>query len=861
MSTAATIPPTWIEFAKPADLAGFLLTCLSEPVCGPGTEVDRQLNHLYYALQTRLIYVQFQASADITKLVISIAIANSGKPLPRSPRIGNSRQLTRLQFVRAVPLQQDQDPRCPDVLIVAFHQAQLEQLSNFFDTIGQIGVRSIEFAFVAGSAGEFSHLVRLRGLTDLKAILAASASAGCQITLFGPVRSERAVPKFFVKLGHRYPIQGLERLAQIDSELVLLRPGAQNPQLTEWVQLAHGQLNFFRRLSESVDLKLSDEMAEIISLQEDPDPRPVPIELALTPRPQGPPSQLVEIDRQIDRYQRLMSDLNQARERLTTSDTDEVYFAYCFDQPAGESLNPGLTGFLQQRVATLRNCQYAFCQPSADDLPPFHLIVARRSQKHEGFSLQSADRVYFQPAAWRQSEVPLYLPWGMELAPRIDSHDAVELLHRFLEESASAGGQSLPPHVPPAAECQVILWDRGRRGEVIETRVPALSGLLDQFRVLNAFRRETAAEVTQATVAQLEQGLTRSRARSDEELNRLTKELYEHVAARTTRIESEFQTMVDQLAAAVQLVNQVQEDATSVTDVINNVPQEWAEFVTRVIEVNKAIVKRGYEAYESFRGRLSPTKRDLRILGRRGTDLAQLAETQRSRLEDRIAECNQLVRQTDGCRGLLENLAPQVSTLVQQVVMTHHELRARFEVLGQQIAEADEMERAIDECEDQEREVRARVAQLKPAYERCEQLRGELTQLDQDIAAREESVRVRTLELASLRQIRETRARQLASQLQSMEAHLQRLESHNGEAAALSQTLAVESRLLADQVRAVDQWSSQAGAWRQTLQTQLLQLRQRIQDPGLTPVALTEAHTLLERVATVLEVTPSPQQT
>lgn len=856
---AATTATRWLEFSKVDHLVGFLLTCHEEPTCGPGCELyERQLDRILIGSadkQLRL-WVQIQGSAALVQLASSMALANSAKVLPKAPSAAGAAQgMTKLQLMQRICLEPMLEEPRSTLLLAGFRGARPEQLGQFLEWTGQLGARNVEVAFVSKQGAGFSHFVRLVGVRDLKALAATAIEAKLPVELYVPVKSERAIPRFYTQLGWNFPVRGLERLARVDSELVVLRPLHPSNALdgTQWVRFAPGEANFFRRMAECVDLQLSAAGQEIVNLQEEQQPRPVPLELTLTPRPAGPPTQLVEIDRQIDRHQRLLSELNRARERFTSSDTDEVCFAYCFDQVEGEALNPLLAALMQQRVGVLRHLSYAWCEPR-NGRSPFHLVVARRPQRHEGFSLLAADRVYFQPLAWRRAEVPLFLPWGLELSPRIDSRDAVELLQRFLEESdAKDGGRRRSDLQPAIAACPAVLWERGSEGEIVETRVQSLVGILDQFQILNAFCRDVATTIDDATRKGLEDNLAASRARIDNRLENLTRDLYQHVAQRTESLETEFNAMVQQLKDATTLVERVEKYARQVTDLMQKAPGDWATFVSRVIEVHRKITQPAHEAYQELRERLKPTAQDLKMLAVRGRNLAEQAVHQRQRLERGLEECNQMVVQSDNLRESVGPVAQQVAQVVRQVVSTHDSIAPRLSKIDLARADADRMELAIDECQQREQEVRERIKQLQPEYQRCERLDAELKTLEAEVAVRAGELRQRNAELAATQQLRLSHSRQIVSQLQSIELQLRQVEADNGVADHLSARLDEEMRLVGTQVIALELWEAQSREWRLALEQDLASSRDRIATAQDTGNTLGEAGSLLRQAQELID--------
>ena len=804
-----------LAFPSPAAYIGFLLTCLDTPELSRDTEVYQQhLSRVHVPrAKSRLLLVSMRCDVERARQAANIALANGGtvrKPQPLEPE--QFHVLTVPQLLRAIRLHPA--PRKslpPGHVLVALWDAQPAVLAKFLEFAWNLGLEGIEIAFLrAAHRAAPSHLVKVRAMQRVEAFHAFCESFEGRLELYTPVHGDRRESRFYTLWGYRFPAPGLEQLAELDRELILLRPKGEGKHLaTQWITFAAGEINFFRRAYDFVDLELAIEETPLLELHEDVKPPRVPMELAMITRPKTSAIRLWRIDQQIDRQRRALLDLERLRANLAAGKLNEVYFAYRFEQPDEERLNPRLVRLLQQRVSALSHYDYAFCRPQRGR--PYHLVLANRPQRQMGFSLQPADAVYYQPAPWRRWGLNLFLPLHSELAPQIDDTDALPLLQRILERSDRTKRRTLP--ALPAAECAAILWEPGHDGEIEETRIAEAAPLLSHFRLLNSFQRHAAGLVEQATREQLAEGIRAARRRVDDELDALTRELLEHVGGRTEKLERSYTRLEEALQAAQRLVSRVEPRIEEIRQLLLSLPDQWVQFVQEVIELHRSLVEPQLLELDEVTKRRNTSRQQLRALAARGKDLSARAERHRADLENEVVGCEQAIVGNHRIQAELEQLQERATRAIREILALHRQLAKRLERINEMERSADNMQKEIDQIDGREAEAKRRLAELKPLLAEYQRKAVEIEKSHEELSGREQKLLRQSAELAQRREQLTQRSRQLAGQMRQIETCLAACGARGEEIAQASAELTEQLDLVAAHAEAVEMWDTQRKSW------------------------------------------------
>ncbi|MFV1964629.1 MAG: hypothetical protein ACC628_04345, partial [Pirellulaceae bacterium] len=681
MSTAASREVRQLlTFPSTSSYVGFLLTCLEEPAFNPGSEMyEKCLNRVCVRKQGRqTLRIVAGGDPQLVRQLEHMAVANGGKS---SPYKGLDRSkfvvLTVSQLMRSVRLQPvSMEGAKFNHLLIGLYDADATVLGDFLKHVWNLGARGVEVAFVkvAGKGAFPSHFVRMYGMRHSDAFHAWCDVIRTKLEVYTPLRTDRRDNRFYSLWGYRHPVSGIDQLVEVERELVLLRPKAnKKPIVTEWVTFKEGTVNFFRKAYEFTELQIELDELPLVELEEDPSENPVPLELAIIRKPKSGPNRIWQIDQQIDRQRRELQDLEMARSRLAAGEHEEVYFAYRFDQDGERELNPRLIRLLQQRIGTLNHYEYAYCEPKRGK--PYHLVIANRTQRQMGFSLQPADRVYYQPAEWRQWGVNLYVPLNTELAPRVDSNDALPILQRFLEASQEVGDEDPDGIMESAA----VIWESVRDERINETRVAQTAPLLSQFRLLNSFQREAAGDVEQATRQELAEGFRAARQRVDVELDNLTRELLEHVGQRAETLQTSFTELDNAVQSAETLLATIEPRVEQVREVILDLPDQWIEFVNRVIELHRAVADPEIAAAVEFREQLNVGRGDLRALAARNRDLSQAVTKHHDSLAGNLTDCDNTLAENARGREELDELLKRATAVFHEIGKMHSQVSARIQ--------------------------------------------------------------------------------------------------------------------------------------------------------------------------------------
>jgi hypothetical protein len=836
-------------FSSAGRLVNFLLTCLEDSRLGRGTAIYEQgLDRIILPKPGKSAYqINLRGRTPLVELANNMAVANRGVVKPYGePPLENLRVLSIDEFVHAVRLQEVTMPirRFPHVL-AALWGAEAEDLGTLLGHAWELGASSTEVAFVGQAEDERpSHLVRVSGLKHPDAFHAWCACQTRQIEIYAPVHAEQQEARYYVLWGHRYPLAGLDRLLGSDHELVLLRPQSRGrQQWTQWITYAPGDVNFFRKAYEFVDLKLGDVVAPIV-LKEDPSPQRVPMELAFVGRPRTAATRLQEVDQEIDRQRRKLQDLELTRFRLAADKPDGVYFAYRFDQPDEEHLNARLIRLMQQRLGTLAFYDYAFCEPKRGK--PYHLVIANRTHRQLGLALQPADRVYYQPAQWRQWGVNLYLPLGCDLAPRIESGDSLHALLAMIEKAPAEtdGDDEGDRQLPAASDCVAILWDPGAQGRIVETRIPRVASLLSQYRVLNGFHRLEAGAIRQATRRRLEESISALGETVQREADGLTEDLLTYVDQRTAALEASYGRLENQLHAAEKFVEQVEPKVQRATSVVVDLPNDWVSFVNRVIDMHRELSAPAVDAYQDLRQHVHNGRDVLFSLALRNRDLLESATRRRALLQQRIEACNQTNAEIVRANCELDDLSQRAVGAIREIQAAHALLADRIRAAESLESRAVQLQQEIDQIDTRHKAARQRLAQIKAAFDECRERTVEIQRLTQEAEAAEKSLLERGADLAQRREELKRQISQIACQLARIEQRLASFGNYSTELDRAAGVFRQQLEMVDAHAAVLDIWATQRDAWEQYVRTLLDEETQRMNEVNRAMERLQQTTTL-----------------
>ena len=823
-----------VKFSTPAAFVGFLLTCMEDRDLGPESEFYQEsLNRVFIPRKGKqLLYTMIRGDKHLVDAVAHMAIANGGevegyKPIPKEAvHELTVSQLLRAVRLRAIPMQASK----LDHVLVTLSNATAQSLSHFLRYVWDLGISGLEIAFVRNMfPGSPSHFIRIFGLKHSDAFHAWCMNQPAKVELYAPTYAGRQHSRFYTSWGYKYPVPGLDRLAELNRELILLRfKDDGKRQSTEWITFDANNVNFFRKAYQFVDLQVSYDSNPLIELEENTENEAVPVELAIVRRAGKKYSHVSQLDRQIDRQRRILQDLEQTRARLAEGEHDEVYFAYRFDQNSDDELNPRLIRLMQQRLGTLSHYEYAYCKPRHG--VGYHLVIANRTQRQLGFSLQPADHTYYQPAQWRRWGANLYLPLGMELAPRVDNNDVIPLLLQLLEHTNNTSDTGdLGNGNGSVLEAAAVLWDAGANGRIRETRVTETVNLMSQYRLLNSFQRDLAGKVEQGTRDQLAKAVRATRERVDDELNQLAADLFGHVAKRTEDLDASYSQLERNLRAAEQLVDAIEPKVSEASDLILKLPKEWGAFVSRVIEVHRRVVTPELNAFAEFREQLHVGRTELRALSVRGRNLAHSAARRHEHLQEQVQQCDDAMKDAAERMTEIDELADRSAAVLAEIAKLHRQLDDRIERVTKAEKRAEKMEKTIDQIQSREKAVAKRLEKLRPLYEQYGRKAGEIDTLARQAKARERELLEKTLDLASRREDIRQRCRQIALQLGRIETQLSGFAEKAVQLDETAETLGEQSSMIDAHADVVGTWEKKRNVWQRSMQVTMDQTSRRVE--------------------------------
>lgn len=843
-------PIRTLVFDSPTRLINFLLSAVDEPDFGPGSVIyEKCLNRIYRQRPSGLL-IRVQAHDSVVErleAMVQAGVARASIHEGDQVTAGSS-PLSIEQLMRRVHLREEPQTRYQGgQLLTALWGADQDSLSEYVSYLWDLGASGMEIAFVRSSATDEmpSHIVRIQGLRHPGAFQSWGQRSGVTAELFVPMSGAHQASQYYVQWGWRYPVPGLDRLVSSDSELTLLRrPEGQDS--TEWRAFRSGDIHFFQKPNELLELEIARESRSLIEMQADARDRNVPLEVAIVPRSRSALREYWQIDREIDRLRRSLRDLEQNRARLVGRDGDEVFFAYRFNQEGHSDLNPLMLRLLQQRMGTLTGYDHAFCKP--ENATPFHLVMANRPSRALGFSMQVADRVYYQPRQWRNWGVNLYLPLDTELAPLIDSSDAIPLLQRILEHTSQFPDGELDSGEGDYREWDAILWEPSQAAGITETRVKDKQPLLSRFRLLNSFQCRVARDVEQKTRERLAETLRATRAEVTDELDQLETELLEAVATRTAEVEKQFAEMQEQLTRAEGLVEQLEPKVQTVSERLLKAPENWVEFVRTVLKTHAAVIDPPLEAFQELRTTLKKVETALlKTLTPRAKDLVEAAQRESDRLDSRFDSFD--AQRTAAMKGVenLEKLSSRIGAVLVEAAGTFRQIERRVRKVEQLEQEIREKQQVIDRIDEKERDANARHEVVTRLHAEADSRAAEADRKMKEVRESEQALTAQVAELGQLQIQLNEQEQLLSARLAQLARDIATAREQDEEMKALSTELKSRIGFVNSHSKAVETWEHYRNSWQTRLDVRWREQTQRIESMTDLVRTLRERTTQLEQ--------------
>lgn len=865
------------EFGSATGLGSFLLTCLEELEFRRGTEwFDHCLNRIYISANPpQSLHVRVPGDRRATEVLARVAVANGAKVRRVEAMTGRYTRVDVADLLRRVRLQPAATRRADvDHVLLGLWGADDRFLRTALMFLGEVTGAECEVAFVRMAGDDVpSHLLLLQGATHLDAVLGWIARQAGRAEAFVLQASDER-RRFYVPWGTRYPLPGLERLSDIRGELVLIcgaagpagkpgggdRPGGGaaaggSAGAHRWLAFEPGEVNFFRKMHEVFDPVVHADPAPLRELAEDPATRALPLELAIAAEDAEGPRRLWQLDKTIDQQRQKLHDLETRRARLAAGKVRDVYFAYKFEQAGADHLNPPLVRFLQQRLSVLADYDYAWRHPAdgpeldAYDDPavaggggsgvPFHLLIAKRTQQEFGCGIELADATYYQPQEFRRWGVNLYLPVGKGLRPPISEADAIPLLQKVLEmaegrsvqgagggdpddEAADGGlvavsrreagaGRDAGSAAAPAA--QAILWEDAGGGRIRETRVTRVAPVLGQFRLLNTFQQQRAAQVTEQTRRKLMDELRAARDRVAVTCRDIERDVIEWGNHRCDQVETTYKGLQASLARADADVAEREPQVRQVTEFVGRIPAKWAEFVQGVLDLHHAVAGDQSAAVDGLRAEFRAGRDQLRTAARLHADVnARIAAANAAAAADREALDGKLAETAAAVRQAQE-MNPRLLAAALQIRAAHARLAERLAALAAARRKADKIQADLDNVERREREVKDRLRRLEGMQEEIRGRQAKVKGSEEKAEADELNAAAQTADVKVREDRVGQRLRDVTERLRHLEAGLARAVVESRETEELFRAIDEESQQLEARARVVDRWEEHANRW------------------------------------------------
>ena len=834
-----------LEFQSATRLVNFLLSAVDEPEFAPGSGFYEKFLNRIFVKPPKTLLIRVQGHADVIERLESMvragvaqATIHSGDRLPADAAPMSIEKLMRRIQLHKLPETRYRGGH----LLTALWNADQETLSQYVSYLWDLGATGMEIAFVRprSKADMPSHLVRIHGLRHPDAFQSWGERDGVTAELYLPMTGAHHTSHYYVEWGWRFPVHGLDRLVALDCDLVLLRRTPDHD-ATEWRVFKTGEVHFFQKPHELLELTIARHDQPLIEMDPDSRERNVPLEVAIVPRSRSALREYWQVDREIDRLRRSLRDLELNRARLVGRERDEVFFAYRFDQSGSTELNALMLRLLQQRMGTLTGYDYAFCRPEHGD--PFHLVIANRPSRALGYSLQVADRVYYQLRQWRNWGVNLYLPLDSELAPLIDSGDAIPLLQRVLERTAKHADGEIEEGEGDYREWDAILWEPSGNGNIVETRVKDKQPLLSRFRLLNSFQCRVARDVEQRTRQKLAESVQNARRTVADELDQLETELLEAVEKRAAQVEQQFAGMQQRLEKAEGLVTQLKPQVQTVTDQLLQKPENWVEFVRTVVRTHAELVKLPLDAFEDLKGALR--KIDvalLKTLVPRTKNLVEAAQRECGRLDGQFKDFDQ--QREEAASGIkeLESLSVRINAVLAEVATTFRQIQHRVHRVEELEKDIAQKEKEIDEIDGREKEVESRHEHVKRLREEADERSAETDRKLKEICETEHTLTQQVAELGHLRLRLSERGGVVSARLGQLSRQIADAREQSDEMEQLSQELATQIGLVNAHTEAVATWEKHRQSWQTRIDVRWNEQSQRIESMSALVRSMRDRH-------------------
>ncbi len=834
MSAKAPARPVYpvrtFEFRGPKPLIDFLDTTQAEAEMRPGSNLyDQALNRLYLH-NSKTLFIRVQAHQDLITRLEAMALSSMGGKQGRIHEDDvvpdDAAEISIERLLRMLALKVAKPGRTAGSLLLALWGASSETLCGVVANLWNLGAAGMELAFLQGHTRHSTptHLIRVHGLRHIDALHSWVASEKETLEIY--LRSGRTLgnTEFYILADYQFPVPSLDRLLQINAELVLIRPGTES-KTPEWRTFTAGELRFFRKPHEILDLQASFRELPLLEAVAGEPTQAIPLSLAVIPKPRGADRQYWQIDQELDRCRRTLRELEQKRARLVGRDRDEVYFAYRFQQSSEDGLNPLLVRLMQQRLGTLSGYDHAYCQPK--NSAPFHLIIANRSCRALGFALQMADRIYYQPKQWRNWGVNLFLPLDTELAPLIDSNDAIPLLQRILDSTSKLrddegdGGDY--------REWEAILWEPDENGVIYETRVKQKRPLLAQFRLLNSFQNRVARDVDAQTRQRLADALHATRAKLTDNLQEIERDILSYAAREADRIEADFTDMHARLSKADQLMTQLKPQVDEVCTRLLQAPQNWLDFVNLVVRTHRELTQPALDEFQQARRVIVSIQTILlKTLTPRGRNLVAAAQEGVTHLQQRLLEFDQL---KDGMLTHftdLEQLGSRAAVILAEVQRTADQIGDRLQAVRDTEQRISIMQREIAEIHERETVVRDQHERIHTQRVEVETIAAESDKRQTEIRESEAKVTQLTAELGRLKLELNQRGAAASARLGQLAQQLVQVRSQSESMHQLSKEINEQVGFVDRHSEAVTLWQDYRFSWESALTKKCHELSETI---------------------------------
>lgn len=801
-----------LEFERPAQLTGFLLTCLGEAEFSRGTQLfDQHLNHVYIRRAApHTMHLRVTGKIKPLKLLLQMAEANGGKGFALK-ELANEYLRTNVQGLLArIRLQPARLRQAPDQLLFALWECSTERLQQIVLHLTELTASWCEVAFIKAEGDVPTHLIRLHTPAHTDAVLTWVGQQQGRAEVYTPYRSEGA-GCFYVQSGYRYPLPGLDQLSDLSSELVLLGTVPQS-KVTRWLAFPPGQLNFFRRFHEISDPNIEVERQPFVKMGEGAQPHPLPLEIAIAPQPAEGPMRLWQLDKLIDQQREKLLDLEKRRQILATGRGRDVFFAYKFVQRGADRLNPLLVRFCQQRLGVLANYDYAYCAPQNGE--PFHLIVARQTQRDLGFGMQLADAVYYQPEQYRQWGVNLFLPIGRRMIPAVASSDAIPLLQQLLEKIGSH-------------DAEALIWEDLGQGRIAETRITETQPLLSQYRLLNSFQRTDARQVVEQTRQGLIDELRHSRREVAVTCRSIEQDILTYVEGRCEQLELTYAELHEHLTLATADITEKEPKIEKVTEFIQSIPETWAKFVQAVLDLHRQLTKDRIEAHDALRETYRFSRETLRAAAVRHKDLNAKIVSYKEKVAADGHVLKEDLNRTQATIAEARAINGKLYALFIQIRAAYDHLSERIQAITAAQQKADHIQAAIDSVDKREREAQARLERLQGLEEQIAERVEKLKVKTAHVQAGESDAASKLAEVAQAEEDMFGRLRDASRSLADLERHLARVVADAAVTEELFCAIQEESELLQKRAGLVQRWEQHASRWSEYLTSEHQQANER----------------------------------